>query len=90
MSTLENFETAYQHALSQFNEVQIIKPNQRKNVFEIQSKDDNFFEWCVGVVGAREKSAEGNFRHAGVAIDHISPHIPKTNLRHYVLTATDD
>lgn len=27
---------------------------------------DNFLEWCVDTVGARTKSAEGHFRHAGI------------------------
>lgn len=30
---------------------------------------DNFLEWCVDVVGARERSAEGHFRHAGLAVE---------------------
>lgn len=30
-----------------------------------------FLEWCVDVVGAREQSAEGHFRHAGLTIDEI-------------------
>lgn len=30
---------------------------------------NNFLEWCVDVVGAREKSAEGHFRHAGWNIE---------------------
>lgn len=30
---------------------------------------DRFLEWCVDVVGAREKSAEGHFRHAGLALE---------------------
>lgn len=30
---------------------------------------DNFPEWCVDVVGARQKSAEGHFRHAGLAVE---------------------
>jgi transposase len=30
---------------------------------------DNFLEWCVDVVEAREKSAEGHFRHAGLAVE---------------------
>ncbi|OQD87951.1 hypothetical protein PENSOL_c075G07844 [Penicillium solitum] len=29
-----------------------------------------FLEWCVDVVGAREGSAEGHFRHAGLTIKH--------------------
>lgn len=30
---------------------------------------NNFLEWCVDVVGAREKSVEGHFRHAGLAVE---------------------
>lgn len=30
---------------------------------------DTFLEWCVDVVGAREESAKGHFRHAGVIIE---------------------
>jgi transposase len=32
---------------------------------------NNFLEWCVDVVGAREQSANGHFRHAGLSIDEI-------------------
>jgi transposase len=32
---------------------------------------DTFLEWCVDVVGTRGKSAEGHFRHAGVAIEEM-------------------
>jgi transposase len=28
-----------------------------------------FLEWCVGVVGGRERSARGRFRHAGVNVE---------------------
>jgi transposase len=28
-----------------------------------------FLEWCVGMVGGRESSAKGHFRHAGVTIE---------------------
>jgi hypothetical protein len=31
----------------------------------------NFLEWCVDTVGAREQSAKGHFRHAGLTIDEI-------------------
>ena len=30
---------------------------------------NTFLEWCVDVVGAREKSAQGHFRHAGWSIE---------------------
>jgi transposase len=29
----------------------------------------DFLEWCVDVVGAREESARGHFRHAGLVIE---------------------
>jgi transposase len=32
---------------------------------------DNFFGWCIDMVGSREKSAEGNFRHAGLTVEEI-------------------
>jgi transposase len=38
-----------------------------------QSPDQSFnafLEWCVDVVGAREKSAQGHFRHAGWSIEN--------------------
>ena len=30
-----------------------------------------FLEWCVDTVGAREKSAKGHFRHAGLTVEEI-------------------
>lgn len=30
---------------------------------------DVFLEWCINVVGAKEESAKGHFRHAGLKID---------------------
>lgn len=30
-----------------------------------------FLEWCVDIVGARDKSAGGHFRHAGLTIEEI-------------------
>jgi transposase len=32
---------------------------------------DSFLEWCVDVVGVREQSAQGHFRHAGLTIEEI-------------------
>jgi transposase len=32
---------------------------------------DSFLEWCIDIVGAREQSAQGHFRHAGLVIDEI-------------------
>ena len=29
---------------------------------------DVFLEWCINVVGSKEESARGHFRHAGVNI----------------------
>jgi transposase len=31
----------------------------------------NFLEWCINVVGGRERSAEGYFRHAGLNIEEL-------------------
>jgi hypothetical protein len=31
----------------------------------------NFLEWCIDVVGAREQSAKGYFRHAGLTIEKL-------------------
>jgi hypothetical protein len=31
----------------------------------------HFLEWCVDTVGAREQSAKGHFRHAGLTIEEI-------------------
>lgn len=30
---------------------------------------DTFLEWCAGMVGAREQSARGHFRHAGLTVE---------------------
>lgn len=32
---------------------------------------DMFLEWCVDVVGGKECSAKGHFRHAGLTIDEV-------------------
>lgn len=32
---------------------------------------DVFLEWCISVVGAKEESARGHFRHAGLTIEEI-------------------
>lgn len=42
-----------------------------KRNWEVFEEDPNqdfsrFLEWCVDTVGAREKSAKGHFRHAGL------------------------
>lgn len=31
----------------------------------------HFLEWCISQVGAKEKSARGHFRHAGLTIDEL-------------------
>jgi transposase len=31
---------------------------------------DNFLEGCVDIIGAKERSAEGHFRHAGITIEY--------------------
>jgi len=33
-------------------------------------------EWCVDVVGARVKTAEGHFRHANIVVEPIAIPIP--------------
>ena len=30
---------------------------------------DAFLEWCIKIVGAKEESARGHFRHAGLHIE---------------------
>jgi hypothetical protein len=32
---------------------------------------DRFLEWCVDVVGAKERSAKGHFKHAGVTVEEL-------------------
>ena len=32
---------------------------------------DNFLEWCIDVVGGRERSAEGHFRHSGLTVEEL-------------------
>jgi transposase len=46
-----------------------IRRNWQSYEENIEQGFDNFLEWCVDIVGAREKSAEGHFRHAGLAIE---------------------
>jgi transposase len=36
-----------------------------------EQRFDAFLEWCVDVVGGREESAKGHFRHAGVTIEEF-------------------
>jgi transposase len=33
---------------------------------------DHFLEWCVEIVGARDQSAKGHFRHAGLVIEEYA------------------
>ena len=42
-----------------------IKRNWKVYEEDLDQGFDNFLEWCVDTVGARTKSAEGHFRHAG-------------------------
>lgn len=47
-----------------------------KRNWQVYEKDPGqgfniFLEWCVDVVGAREESAKGHFRHTGVELDEI-------------------
>lgn len=32
---------------------------------------DTFLGWCIDVVGGKEKSARGHFRHAGVTVEEL-------------------
>lgn len=32
---------------------------------------DAFLEWCIDAVGAKEESARGHFRHAGLKIEEF-------------------
>jgi transposase len=32
---------------------------------------DAFIEWCVGIVGGKQDSARGHFRHAGITVEEI-------------------
>ena len=32
---------------------------------------DNFLEWCIDMVGRKEKSAKGHFRHAGLTVEEL-------------------
>jgi transposase len=32
---------------------------------------DCFLEWCIDVVGEREQSAKGHFRHAGITVEEV-------------------
>jgi hypothetical protein len=39
--------------------------------FEANPEQDfgAFLEWCIDVVGGRERSAKGHFRHAGLILE---------------------
>src|SRR5271170_4897269 len=45
-----------------------IKLNWETHAESQQQDIGAFLEWCVDVVGKRESSAKGHFRHAGLAI----------------------
>jgi hypothetical protein len=32
---------------------------------------DNFLKWCINVVGEREESAKGHFRHVGLTVEEL-------------------
>lgn len=46
----------------------------RRN-WKVQQSDshgfESFLEWCVEVVGGRESSARGHFRHSGVTVEDV-------------------
>jgi transposase len=48
-----------------------IKRNWRHYEEDPDQGFDTFLEWCVDVVGAREQSAKGHFRHAGLTIEEL-------------------
>jgi hypothetical protein len=32
---------------------------------------DSFLEWCIDVVGGKQNSARGHFRHAGITVEQF-------------------
>jgi transposase len=32
---------------------------------------DAFLAWCISIIGAKEESAKGHFRHAGLKIEEV-------------------
>jgi transposase len=32
---------------------------------------DRFLEWCIDMVGGKEASARGHFRHAGITVEEV-------------------
>jgi transposase len=46
-----------------------IKQNWRTYKDDPEQGFDTFLKWCVSVVGGREGSAKGHFRHAGLTIE---------------------
>lgn len=48
-----------------------IKPNWDYYEKDPERGFDAFLEWCINVVGAKEESARGHFRHAGLSIEHF-------------------
>jgi transposase/DNA-binding CsgD family transcriptional regulator len=48
-----------------------IKRNWQHHMEHSDEGFDSFLEWCIDIVGAREQSAKGHFRHAGLVIDEI-------------------
>jgi transposase len=38
-----------------------------------EQRFDVFLEWCIDIVGARQDSARGHFRHAGITVEGLRP-----------------
>ena len=54
-----------------FAEIKTYIRQQRHNHADVFEKDfRTFLEMCVDIVGSRVASAEGHFRHSGIAIEH--------------------
>jgi transposase len=48
-----------------------IKRNWKVYEEDLDQGFDHFLEWSVDTVGARIKSAEGHFHHAGITVEEI-------------------
>jgi transposase len=48
-----------------------IKRNWQKYEENPEQGFDTFLEWCIEVVGERERSAKGHFRHAGLTVEEL-------------------
>jgi transposase len=48
-----------------------VKRNWQKYEENPEQGFDTFLEWCIEVVGERERSAKGHFRHAGLTVEEL-------------------